>query len=190
MNFNSIGQLAEAVEAWCVQQGVQPANGQVATRLTERTLRYYRTLGLLDGPTEGGFGERHFLQLAALKLLQTQGLPLRRIQTLLQGRDDDSLREIRQRGLREWAPAPALRPAQLGPEAWFMIPLDAEWLLVSRRGRSLEAGQIEAIREVLSVNQPYAGSGSRTPLHADACAPTSVARTQSPDHGGDTLPNH
>ena len=45
--------LVDAVDAWCREHQISPANGQAADQLSERTVRYYRTLGLLD---PGGIG--------------------------------------------------------------------------------------------------------------------------------------
>ena len=100
----SLVELAKEVNAWCTKHRVLPANGQAGETLTLRNLRYYRTLGLLDGPTSPGgqgYGEKHRLQLIAIRLLQAQGLPLNRIRTLLYSRDLGELREIEKRGLLE-----------------------------------------------------------------------------------------
>lgn len=50
----SLEQLATKITDWCAQYGVVPANGQVAAETTVRTLRYYRTMGLLDAGADGG----------------------------------------------------------------------------------------------------------------------------------------
>jgi DNA-binding transcriptional MerR regulator len=57
---------------------------------TERTLRYYMNQGLMDRPsgkkgTMSLFTYRHLLQVLAVKHLQSQYLPLRRIKVLLRG---------------------------------------------------------------------------------------------------------
>ena len=57
---------------------------------TERTLRYYMNQGLMDRPsgkrgTRSLFTYRHLLQVLAVKHLQSQYLPLRRIKVLLRG---------------------------------------------------------------------------------------------------------
>ena len=93
----TIQELAEAVNAWCRDRELQPANGQAASELSARTLHYYRSSGLLDAPDSGagpGYGRRHFLQLKAIRILQAQGLPLSRIQQLLFGRSDAELEQI------------------------------------------------------------------------------------------------
>jgi DNA-binding transcriptional MerR regulator len=57
-----------------------------------RTIRYYTTLGILDRPLEmrgrtAFYGERHLLQLVAIKRLQARGWSLVEIQTALAAAD-------------------------------------------------------------------------------------------------------
>ncbi|MDY7101188.1 MAG: MerR family transcriptional regulator [Actinomycetota bacterium] len=66
---------------------------------TERTLRYYRTLGLLDPPVSHRgrtalYGERHVLQVLAIKRLQADDVALGDIQQRLVGRTDRELAAI------------------------------------------------------------------------------------------------
>ena len=150
----SIEDLAETVNRWCEEHQITPASGQAGERLTVRNVRYYRTLGLLDPPVTGGghgFAEKHRLQLAAIRLLQAQGLPLSRIQGLLFGRSVEELKRIEKQGLAELAKqqVAAFYP---GPEErWCVTPLDDEFMLVSRRGRGI--GQ-QLRQRVLSLLQP------------------------------------
>lgn len=70
-----------------------------------RTLRYYMTEGLLDGPLtyEGGFarfGYRHVLQVVAIKKLQSEYLPIRKIREVLSGLDVRALEKL----VRDGAP--------------------------------------------------------------------------------------
>lgn len=65
----------------------------------ERLIRYYTTLGLLDRPAElrgrtAYYGERHLLQLLAVKALQAQGMPLQEIQASLAGRPQNELQVL------------------------------------------------------------------------------------------------
>jgi DNA-binding transcriptional MerR regulator len=136
----SAQQLADLVNQWCDEHSVFPANGQTGEQMTVRNVRYYRTLGLLDPPKIGGgqgFGEKHRLQLIAIRLLQAQGLPLSRIQQLLFGRSLKELKEIENRGLAELEETrvAAFRPS--ADESWNMMPLNDEFMLVSRRGRTV-----------------------------------------------------
>ncbi len=156
----SVDQLAERVTEWCARHRVVPANGQVGIATTVRTLRYYRSTGLLEAPSEGGgngYGERHFLQACAVRVLQAEGLPLSRIQALLFGRSDAELRGILNNAeqgsppvLTPAAPVPA--PQQ--PETWQTFPLSPDFLLISRRpGFQPTPQQLQAIQAILSPPQ-------------------------------------
>jgi hypothetical protein len=96
-----------------------------------------------------GIGEKHRLQLVALRLLQAQGLPLSRIQQLLFARSPDELKEIEERGLAELeqSPVSAFRPG--GDENWNVMPLNDEFMLVSRRGRAVGADVRQKLLGVL-----------------------------------------
>jgi DNA-binding transcriptional MerR regulator len=148
----SAQQVADLVNRWCDEHSVFPANGQAGAQMTVRNIRYYRTLGLLDAPEVGGgqgFGEKHRLQLIAIRLLQAQGLPLSRIQQLLFGRSLEELKEIENRGLAEVEETrvAAIRPS--GDESWNMMPLNDEFMLVSRRGRTVGAEMRQKLLRVL-----------------------------------------
>ena len=148
----SLRELAERVNAWCQEHGIEPAVGQAGETVTERNARYYRTVGLLDAPVSGldGYGEKHFLQLTGVRLLQAQGLPLRRIRELLFGRSVAELRELQRRALAESRRAPDWRTtAARADELWRMIPLSDDFMIVSRRGRELSPRQRAAVVEAL-----------------------------------------
>ena len=124
--------------------------------MTVRNIRYYRALGLLDPPQLGGgqgFGEKHRLQLDAIRLLQAQGLPLNRIQELLLGRTLEDLKQIEKRGLAELdqAHVAAFRPS--ANEFWRVTPLNEEFMLVSRRGRGLAPELRERLLTILELNK-------------------------------------
>lgn len=74
------------------------ADGRVAAVPDARTIRYYATLGLLDRPRivarEAVYSRRHVLQIAAIKALQSESLPLAEIQRRLYGRSDAELEAI------------------------------------------------------------------------------------------------
>src|SRR4051812_46995622 len=128
---SSLDELSSRINAWCEEHDIVPASGQAGEAVTERNIRYYRTLGLVDAPEGGGYGEKHLLQLTAIRLLQAQGLPLRRIRELLYGRSLKELQEIRRRGLAESrAAVPARRVGPVGEELWRMIPISEDFLLV------------------------------------------------------------
>ena len=156
----SVDLLADRVTAWCTQPRVVPVNGQVATATNVRTLRYYRTLGVIDAPTEGGgngFGERHFLQACAVRVLQAEGLPLTRIQSLLFGRSDVELQSILD-SVATGQPATLTESAPLTqPETWQTWPITPELMLVSRQpGFQLTSGQIQAIQQILQSTRTLA----------------------------------
>jgi DNA-binding transcriptional MerR regulator len=152
-----IEQLAHDVTAWCTRHRVVPANGQVAADTQVRTLRYYRTLGLLDAPVDGGYTQRHFLQACAVRVLQAEGLPLSRIHTLLYGRSDAELQQVADSRVQGRTPElPATQPATPATaEAWQTYPLSADFLLVARRpGFHLTPEQAAAIQAILSPSSP------------------------------------
>jgi DNA-binding transcriptional MerR regulator len=153
----SVGELANQVNEWCERNDVVPANGQAGESITVRNIRYYRTLGLLDPPAVGGgngFGEKHRLQLVAIRLLQAQGLPLGRIQQLLYGRSLDDLKRIETEGLTELAEAQSMMPTSLGgTEFWSVTPLNREFMIVSRNGRGLSQEVRKRLTAVLEDGQ-------------------------------------
>lgn len=151
--------LAAAVNGWCEQHGIAPASGQSGERVTVRNIRYYRTLGLVDAPMTGGgagYGEKHLLQLLAIRLLQAQGLPLNRVRDLLYGRTLDELREVRKRGLEEVPSAVPAFPQSSRSEAWRVTPLDGEFLIISRHGRALPESTCARLRAVLQAESDVA----------------------------------
>ena len=157
----SAEQLAQSVNEWCDEHSVFPASGQAGESLSVRNIRYYRTLGLLDPPLLGGgqgFGEKHRLQLVAIRLLQAQGLPLQRIQELLFGRSLEDLRRIEQQGLAELQQNQnhfqPFQPSAM--ESWRVIPLNDEFMLVSRRGRGI-APEMRA--RMLNLLEPKTENG-------------------------------
>jgi DNA-binding transcriptional MerR regulator len=75
------------------------ASGRVRDVPDSRTIRYYTTLGLLDRPAEmrgrtALYGERHLLQLVAIKRLQADGLSLAEIQRRVVGKPDGVLQDL------------------------------------------------------------------------------------------------
>lgn len=148
-----IESLADRANAWCQKHRVAPVSGQAGEVVTERNIRFYRTTGLVDAPDGGGYGEKHLLQIIAIRILQSQGLPLRRIRELLFGRSVAELREIQKRGVAEARSlASARTPMPAADELWRMIPLDDDFLIVSRRGTSISPEQREALLRALRSN--------------------------------------
>lgn len=106
-----VSAVAAAMAGWSV-----PDNGQVRALPDERTLRWYGTIGLLDRPLSWRgrtalYGERHLLQVLAIKRLQAAGWPIAAIQQRLLGADDAALRAI---PMGE-APVPESTPAPEAP---------------------------------------------------------------------------
>jgi DNA-binding transcriptional MerR regulator len=160
----TVQELAERVNDWCDERGVRPANGQAASDLSARTLHFYRDSGLLDAPESGAgrcYGQRHFLQLAAIRILQAQGLPLFRIQQLLFGRSDEELEQISESARKVTGGAVDLRQQSFSSqETWTTYPLDERLFLVARDRRALSASQLEAIRKICRA-RPKQNSSAR-----------------------------
>ena len=75
------------------------ANGRVRDVPTERLIRWYATVGLVDPPLSrqgriARYGRRHLLQLVAVKRRQAEGRSLARIQAELAGATDEALATI------------------------------------------------------------------------------------------------
>jgi DNA-binding transcriptional MerR regulator len=164
----TLEELAQAVQDWCKEHHVFPANGQAAEEITERNIRYYRTLGLLDPPIGNytkTFTEKHRLQLIAIRLYQAQGLPLRKIRDELYGKSLEDLvaleKQVRKRGKQ---PISIALPLQLtvASESWSVIPLTDEFLLVSRQNKQLPRGIIEKINQLLESIRPEKETATET----------------------------
>jgi len=145
-----------------------PANRQAAEEITERNIRYYRTLGLLDAPIGNyakTFSEKHRLQLIAIRLFQAQGLPLRKIRDELYGKSLDDLTElakqVSKRGPKTFSLSlPFLPPA--ATESWSVVPLTGEFLLISRQNQQLPRGVIEKINQLLRSACPQNEAASES----------------------------
>lgn len=149
----SIEKLAIKVTAWCDKHGVIPANGQVATDTQPRTLRYYRTLGLMDAPEAGGgFSERHYLQACAVRVMQAEGMPLTRIHSLLFSRTNEELLGILQATESKRAHELSASPESAVTVPMQTVPLGPDFLLVSRRPHlRLTESQIRNILHILNT---------------------------------------
>lgn len=96
----TLEQLSGEVAAKLAGLGLLGAapDARVSAAPDARTVRYYTTLGLLDRPAienrQARYGERHLLQLLAIKVLQSLDLPLAQIQELMYGRSDAELRQL------------------------------------------------------------------------------------------------
>src|SRR5258705_12501785 len=95
-----IEELADRVANELAKGGLLGAarDARISAAPDARTVRYYATLGLLDRPRIEGrqarYGERHLLQLLAIKALQGLDLPLAEIQQRLYARSDAELKAM------------------------------------------------------------------------------------------------
>jgi MerR-like DNA binding protein len=142
----TIDELVQQVSKTLAEQGVQAPSGRVTAVPDRRLIRWYATIGLLDRPlpTRGRvarYGERHLLQLVAVKRRQAEGRSLAEIQVELAGATDAVLRRAagqpdapshpeppdgRQRGAFWRATAntgPVPAPARAGPPVHPIYPV-------------------------------------------------------------------
>ena len=97
--FN-LEQLSSEVAEQLSRRGLLGAapDARVSAAPDARTVRYYTTLGLLDRPRienrQARYGQRHLLQLLAIKALQSLELPLAQIQQALYARSDAELQQL------------------------------------------------------------------------------------------------
>jgi DNA-binding transcriptional MerR regulator len=151
----TLEELAEAVQEWCQKHHILPANGQAAEQITERNIRYYRTLGLLDAPLGNyarTFSDKHRLQLIAIRLYQAQGLPLRKIRDELYGKSLEDLVALEKQATKQGKhPVTVTVPFRLpaAGESWAVLPLTDDFLLVSRQNKELPSSIIEKINRLL-----------------------------------------
>lgn len=119
----TLEQLGERVKGALASGYVPPGSARVRAVPDARTIRYYSTLGIVDRPALLGrtalYGERHLLQLVAIKRLQAEGLALTQVQERLAGLPTEGLRELarvdaealvqplREEGRQSSAPAPS-----------------------------------------------------------------------------------
>lgn len=92
----TIAELGAEVARALSEDYKEPANRQIRAVPDRRTIRYYTTLGLLDGPARMSgrtalYGHRHLLQVVAIKRLQARGMALAAIQEELAGLPDAGL---------------------------------------------------------------------------------------------------
>jgi DNA-binding transcriptional MerR regulator len=135
-------------EAAAVLGGVEQGSQRVRDVPDQRTVRYYTTLGLVDGPEEfrgkvGLYGERQLLQLAAIKRLQAQGETLAAIQARLLGLSTARLRALADPTAGEAAgPAPPSRPPIAPLQG---VPVSDSVIVMLQSKRELTRDDVEAI---------------------------------------------
>ena len=151
----TISDLARLANEALRLAGVRPIGTRAAQTVSERTIRYYTTIGLLDRPmgwhgVQGLYGRRHLLQLLAIKRLQSEGTSTRRLRAELAG--------VRDTTLERFARLP-------------MAMADLERLASERTANPPSSGPGGAIQAGVSMSEepaPYGVSGvpdpSQTPL--------------------------
>ncbi|MBI2373769.1 MAG: MerR family transcriptional regulator [Deltaproteobacteria bacterium] len=168
----TIEDLGERVAAALDRSDVQPSSKRVRAVPDVRTIRYYGTLGILDGPIAmrgrtALYGTRHALQLLAIKRLQADGKSLVEVQSLLAGAPNSKLAKLSgvsiealeveprvapRRAEAFWAQSPAEpapRPERREPITIVHgVRLDRDLTLTFTSKRPLDASDLEAIAEV------------------------------------------
>jgi DNA-binding transcriptional MerR regulator len=133
-----LDELSDRVERELAARGLLGAapDARVSAAPDARTVRYYTTLGLLDRPRIDGrqarYGERHLLQLLAIKALQAFDLPLAEIQRRLYGRGDAELKALieslaSEARARPAPPPPALRLREIAVEPGVRLIVEEGW---------------------------------------------------------------
>lgn len=150
--YAGLSDLTRELNRWCAENKVQPLSGAAAEKLTVRTLRYYRSLGLMDAPLKGQkYGRRHFLQLTVIRSLQSRGLPLEKIRGVLGGKTDAELHEL----VRASRSGDIEEVGSLGPfrslETLEVVGLTDDFALLSRRRARLRPEVLEKLVEVLAA---------------------------------------
>ena len=97
--FVGVKELADAAEMALRQLGSNPEKETAAAYPNERTVRFYNTEGLLPPPvaTKGSasvYGYLHLLVLITIKKLQSDGLPIAVIRTLISGKSAARLEKL------------------------------------------------------------------------------------------------
>ena len=119
----TIAELAERA-AGVLAASPHQANGRVRDVPNERLIRWYVTVGLVDPPLSrkgrvARYGERHLLQLVAVKRRQAEGRTLAEIQQELAGATDEIL------AAAAAVPAPGPGPGAAAPDTARATPVPA-----------------------------------------------------------------
>jgi len=114
-------------------------DARVSAAPDARTVRYYTTLGLIDRPRIEGrqaqYGDRHLLQLLAIKALQALELPLAQIQQRLYARSDAELKALvesvaaQAKEAVQPDPIPAMRLREVAIEPGVRLMVEEGWQL-------------------------------------------------------------
>lgn len=97
--FVGVAELAIEAAKILAESGLEQERGTVSDVPDERTIRYYLAEGLISPAedkqgTASVFGYRHLLQLLAVKKLQAEHLPIRKIRELVESREVRELERL------------------------------------------------------------------------------------------------
>ncbi|SDG84642.1 MerR HTH family regulatory protein [Sinosporangium album] len=182
----TIAELAERASR-VLRDGAPGANGRVREVPSERLIRWYTTIGLVDPPlTRRGrvarYGRRHLLQVVAVKRLQADGLSIADIQVRLTGATDAALEEVARLPA---APGPSTANAETPetPETPETRPPERFWARspAARRAEQPSA-QGPAQSPAQGPAQGTAQSPAQGPAQGTAQSPAQSA-AQSPAQG-------
>ena len=97
--FVGLPEFARVSEDVLSELGIEQGRGTVSLVPDERTIRYYLAEGLIQPADEkqgtaSVFSYKHLLQLVAVKKLQAEHLPIRKIRELVTGKDEEQLESL------------------------------------------------------------------------------------------------
>lgn len=97
--YVGLPEFARASEEILSELGIEQERGTVSLVPDERTIRYYLSEGLIQPVDEkqgtaSVFGYLHLLQLVAVKKLQAEHLPIKKIRELVSGKDEQQLESL------------------------------------------------------------------------------------------------
>jgi len=97
--YIGLPEFAQTVERILLELDLEQERGTVTNVPDERTIRYYLAEGLIQSPEEkqgtaSVFGYMNLLQLVAVKKLQAEHLPIRKIRELVAGKSEQELETL------------------------------------------------------------------------------------------------
>ena len=97
--FIGVAELAAAATGILENSDSQQGRGTVKEYPDERTVRFYLSEGLIPSPsdkqgTASVFGYLHLLALLAVKKLQAESIPIRKIREIINGRTENELEKL------------------------------------------------------------------------------------------------
>lgn len=97
--YIGLPEFARVAERILSELGIEQERGTVSFAPDERTIRYYLSEGLIQSADEkqgtaSVFGYKHLLQIVAVKKLQAEHLPIRKIRELVADKDEQQLESL------------------------------------------------------------------------------------------------